>query len=508
MPMLFALGCGESGSEKPSCYEGSYTQCVCPSGAAGSRLCANGALGACVCAAAPDSDPCDAVRCDAYQRCVSGYCEPQAGRCDSSANCGGDTPICDPTEHRCVADEDGAGDGDGCDSLDCEAHQQCALDGEAATCEPKSGFCDLDADCASGSGAETKCNEVSHLCVDPCSGVSCAAYQACVGGTCALAEGRCTTSTDCATVPGKPECNTQTNYCVASVTTDPCNGVTCQNHQSCHEGTCAPNAGRCDVTADCAGQASNTACDTATHTCVNPCVLTNCDASYQQCVAGNCVLQAGKCATDGDCAATPLTPECDTTSHTCVADDPCTSMSCGAGATCSTVGDQARCNCPHGQWAAPGSACAPVTSLVQWCGIHWIGVDGWSHSQQPPDIQLDQNAPSPMIYAWVHEYGTHVDNHTPLSGMRSEMGYTAQTVTYPIESNRFTWVEAVFNAPFICSGNDCNNHEYQAAIPTAQKGTFHFIFRFSKDSGATWAYCDKGGFITDTNLTPGMAVIE
>lgn len=113
-----------------------------------------------------------------------------------------------------------------------------------------------------------------------------------------------------------------------------------------------------------------------------------------------------------------------------------------------------------------------------------------------------------MVYAWVYDSGTGLEN-PEIMGMKASLGYITGHVAYPIETDRFTWVDASFNSPFICSSNECNNHEYKAAFPTSKAGTFNFIFRFSKDGGLTWAYCDKGlNFVTLENTKPGVAVIR
>ncbi len=534
LAVLFALACDDSG-EKASCIEGAYEQCSCASGASGTRLCSNGKLGDCVCGSVEQQgDACDGVRCNAYEQCVDGSCELRPGRCDSDGDCG-EGQACDVAAHTCGAA------GASCDALACASHQECVEQAGTAACRAREGFCDGSGDCPSP--AASRCDAATHQCVDACSGISCASYEQCAEGACVLADGRCLGDGDCAGVSGKPKCSAE-KWCVSNTAADLCEGVTCEEYASCREGQCVLNAGRCASAEDCASQAALTACDTASHTCVDPCALANCDASYQRCVGGACELAPGKCASDGDCSGSA--PKCDAASHTCVArcagvscasyeqcaeasgtcalregmcadardcpaekghcdathtcvqEDQCSWRNCGDGATCSNLGGAAVCNCPFATtWG--GSACRPLSDAekVNWCSIAWVeGWDSsWESSGKTSPIVTDFAVGADLtVYAQVYVENpaggsiTGKDKEAP-SNVRAELLYTEEAVTLPLEPHRFTRVEAQLNRDFSCSGIACNNHEYMARLPSDRPASLRFVFRYSRDEGASWNYC-------------------
>ncbi|RKG93324.1 invertase recombinase-like protein [Corallococcus terminator] len=130
-------------------------------------------------------EPCDAVSCETWQRCVNATatCEPLSGRCQDAADCN-EWQSCDET-HTCVVAADR-----------CTRHADCAETPATPVCE-----------------------QATHLCVagDPCAGVTCShAATSCnpTTGVCELAEGACFTTYDC--VGALPACDAATRRCVAA----------------------------------------------------------------------------------------------------------------------------------------------------------------------------------------------------------------------------------------------------------------------------------------------------
>ncbi len=127
--------------------------------------------------------PCDDAVCEEWQVCreEDGTCELAPGRCE-------------------LAEE-------------CEEWQTC--DTDARACVTSEGRCESTADC-DVAGDTPRCELGSRTCVagDPCEGVTCQAWEACVPdtGTCALAEGRCVNTFNCQ--GALPACDTETNTCV------------------------------------------------------------------------------------------------------------------------------------------------------------------------------------------------------------------------------------------------------------------------------------------------------
>lgn len=540
LALLFALACDES-TENDGCAEGAYEQCTCDSGATGTRLCSNGEFGDCVCSTPlPPVDACDGVQCEAHEQCVSGACQLLPGRCDSNDDCLAETPVCDGETNTCVAAEES----DLCGGEVCPSYKSCLND----ECVLSPGACESDNDCTE---YQPKCDIAAHACVARCHGVSCESYEQCdeSTGACELAEGRCANDSDCPSE--RPNCSSS-HVCVEDLNNDPCNGVTCESHEYCSEGNCLLNPGRCDVDGDCSG--STPKCDTSAHNCVARCHGVSCE-SYEQCVeaTGTCELKAGACESDGDCSGG--TPKCDISSHTCVADaetslcagvtctngaqcdeatgdcvnvdeifcaadsdcpsfanicddlgacvdqNQCTWRTCDPPATCTNNGGYAQCNCVFGYKHNVGSGCLALTEseAVNWCGINWVDGWTWVGDNAPPDIATEFAVGSTVnVYGHVYLLNSVGEQLTgkgknEVNGVKAELLYTTGEVVLPLEIHRFTRVPATFHSDFICNGKSCNNHEYMASLPTSEAANLRFVFRFSRDNGATWNYCGLPG---------------
>jgi hypothetical protein len=143
----------------------------------------------------------DDVRCvRAEQACDAVVCE--------------DWQVCEGPEGECVTAPGLCGD-----DSECAPWQVCGADHE---CALSPGACESTADC----GGETPlCDLDTHLCVagDPCADVDCEDWQVCEpsDGSCVTAEGRCVGLADCD--QALPVCDLETHTCVA--TDDPVNVV-------------------------------------------------------------------------------------------------------------------------------------------------------------------------------------------------------------------------------------------------------------------------------------------
>ena len=131
------------------------------------------------------AEPCDAVSCEAWERCENptATCEPLSGRCNAAADCN-EWQACDET-HTCVVAENR-----------CVRHADCAG-------TPETPVCDI----------------AAHVCVegDPCAGVTCShPATSCnpTSGVCELSAGACFTTHDC--VGDLPACDPETKRCVSA----------------------------------------------------------------------------------------------------------------------------------------------------------------------------------------------------------------------------------------------------------------------------------------------------
>ncbi len=501
---LFA--CGDSDDEG-ECRDGSYVQCYCESGASGLRQCVSGRLGACVCA---DADGGISGGTDGGSHII--IQDSDAGT-DAGTPDSGHSQVEDDagTDDDAGIEQPDAGPQDPCLSVTCDAWEECAASGD---CVLSAGRCEDADDCTSA--ATPECNTQTHYCVasletDPCviNHVQCDEWKSCVDGDCRLNSGRCDAAGDCKT-SAKPVCNVSTHTCEAR-----CASVVCNEWESCVESTgrCKADSGRCSSASDCANT-DKPVCNTSTHNCQTRCASVTCD-EWKPCAesSGRCTLSSGRCDVSGDCT-TDSKPVCNTGNHYCEAPvvvDPCESAQCGTGATCSNQGGTAVCSCPHGQWENNGRC--QQASIVVWCGIHWV--DGWT-DENKSDPEVAQGSNPVTIYAWVYDTDgngqrvTGVDK-PEVTGMKAQVGYTtASSVNYPIQAHQFVWVKADYNSQFSWDSNqqEYNNHEYMGAVPTSTRGTYRTIFRFSKDNGATWAYCDKDGFITSGTHSPVVVKVK
>ncbi len=130
-------------------------------------------------------EPCDAVTCATWERCVNATatCQPLSGRCNAATDCS-EWQTCDATN----------------------------------TCVLASGRCERHLDCA-GTPATPVCDLSTHLCIagNPCAGVTCShPATSCnpQSGVCELSAGACFTTWDC--TGALPACDPATKQCVSA----------------------------------------------------------------------------------------------------------------------------------------------------------------------------------------------------------------------------------------------------------------------------------------------------
>ncbi|MBN2695716.1 hypothetical protein JXR93_13740 [bacterium] len=362
-----------------------------------------------------------------------------------------------------------------CDGVTCSDH---------GVCNDTTGFAICDCDSGYVNQGDKECVIYS----DPCANVVCEnSWESCRQGTCRPISGKCNSNSDCT---GGATCNTTTHTCEGG-TTSPCDGVDCSGHGDCvAEGYGYGAAAHCD-------------CDSGYSpsglTCVpdsDPCANIQCN-DWESCVEGACQINSGRCSSNTHCTS-PQT--CDLSTHTCIS-DPCAGVTCSGNGICSVEGGAAVCNCNHG-FKANGTECVANTSTPGWCGIKWVGADNGDIEEA-----IGYSGPNNKVYGQIYVSGV-TETQTQQNTIKGQLGYktgSASTVEYPIIASEYTWVNGTFNSS--CTGCG-NNHEYMADFPTTTDGTYQFIFRFSTDSGSSWSYCDKApGFITSASNMPGKAII-
>jgi hypothetical protein len=133
---------------------------------------------------------------------------------------------------------------------------------------------------------------------------------------------------------------------------------------------------------------------------------------------------------------------------------------------------------------------------IDWCDLQW-----------PAAITVAAGDPTELIYGQVYIPGV-TGQGSPAVELRARVGYgpiDRDPRTWPDE---FVWLAATFNDAH--TGDD--NDEFMRTLTVNLAGEYHYLYRFSYDSGATWTYCDfdpgtSDGFSLDDlgDLTVTMA---
>lgn len=392
----------DCGTGLERCQDGGHVACNAPLPLA--EDCTNGA----------DDD------CDQLTDCADPNCE---GKDSTSCNkgCGEGVNVCQNGQPVCNARAPVPEQGDqacsnGIDD-DCDQFTDC-LDPQCAgavrpcgagACDAGIQFCGFDGGwqacqntCDGGACIPTALTETGAQCNnlinDDCNqGTDCSDPD-CRGAT-RQVTGPCGNDTQTCTDAGW---TTTVNACNAP--TPNCCGSTCVNTttNSSHCGSCnSPcDAGVCNNSTCCAGQACGAACCTASDCCNNACCPvagskcvggTTCCTPSQQCDGGNCCTAAGSFCCRGQCcsAGQQCTSQgccnnpcnanqlCCTAGQTCVNNACCSNPVCN-GACCPGSTDQCVANqccpparscgttcCPAGEVCAGGATCCPSSVSFQ-----------------------------------------------------------------------------------------------------------------------------------------------
>jgi len=109
---------------------------------------------------------------------------------------------------------------------------------------------------------------------------------------------------------------------------------------------------------------------------------------------------------------------------------------------------------------------------IDWCDLQW-----------PETITVDAGTETEAIYGQVYIEGV-TGGGSPVTGLLGNVGYGPTDVDPRTWPDQFTWSNADFHQS---SGN---NDEYEQTLTVGGAGSYHYLYRFSDDSGATWRYCD------------------
>ena len=135
----------------------------------------------------------------------------------------------------------------------------------------------------------------------------------------------------------------------------------------------------------------------------------------------------------------------------------------------------------YGTPGAPNSVCPVPDTTVDWCRL-----------QSPTDAMVPAGT-MVTVYGRVYEAGiTDLTDLTDVTeALLAEVGFGPDG-TDPDGNGDWSWVTATANPGWnALDAGEAGNDEYQATFPAPSEGTYDHAYRFSRDGGATWLYCDS-----------------
>jgi hypothetical protein len=105
--------------------------------------------------------------------------------------------------------------------------------------------------------------------------------------------------------------------------------------------------------------------------------------------------------------------------------------------------------------------------------------------QDPPSFSVQAGQMTRLIYGRIYEAGLTEGGGAP-AGVIAKVGY-GPAGSDPTATNTWRYFDATYNRQ---EGND---DEFQASFVAPAAGNYSYVFRFSRDNGVRWTYCDLNG---------------
>jgi hypothetical protein len=121
-------------------------------------------------------------------------------------------------------------------------------------------------------------------------------------------------------------------------------------------------------------------------------------------------------------------------------------------------------------------------------GFTWVAESNditWCDIQYPPTADATAGNPTPGLYGQVYQSGVTDTQSTPAASLRAQLGYGPQGAD-PRTTNAWRFLDAMPNPSWNFAQN---NDEYYGHL-TLPEGSYSYIFRFSRDGGLHYTYCD------------------
>ena len=120
---------------------------------------------------------------------------------------------------------------------------------------------------------------------------------------------------------------------------------------------------------------------------------------------------------------------------------------------------------------------AQSTTGVDWCALQW-----------PASTSSKPGQATEPIFGQVYVGGC-TDGAAQCSGITAQVGYGPTAVDPSATPSSYTWSTAAYNSAHTGDNND----EYSATLTVPTAGTYGYAYRFSRDGGTSWTYCDTDG---------------
>lgn len=123
----------------------------------------------------------------------------------------------------------------------------------------------------------------------------------------------------------------------------------------------------------------------------------------------------------------------------------------------------------------------PVNTTIDWCNF-----------QYPAQTTSVVGQPTTLLFGRVYINGVTLGaGQGP--GVMAQVGY-GPLGTDPVASSEWNWEDATYNVDVdgVLPG-DMANDEYMGTLTISTAGTYDMAYRFSRDGGNTWTYCDRDG---------------
>ena len=128
------------------------------------------------------------------------------------------------------------------------------------------------------------------------------------------------------------------------------------------------------------------------------------------------------------------------------------------------------------------------------------GYVDWGNLQWPPATTTTIGQATETIYGQVWQSGV-TEGPGQGAGITAELGYGPDG-SNPEGNSSWTWITATHNSAYTN-----NNDEYMGTITPLAAGTNDYAYRYSRNGGIDWSYCDRDGNTYDTTNTGHLVIL-